>query len=399
MLVDDARGVRRSPGSRLPGRPAGDRHPRRAAGRHHARRPAARAAAWRRRPGPDDIAKLLLTSGSTGQPKAVICLHRGVAVERRPDRRLLRRSRAAGGGQPGALEPQPGRQRHPADGHRIAAARSTSTPASRSPAALRRDGAQPARGRADLPQHGARPAGTCWPASWSGTTAWRARFFSRVRRAAVRRRGAGPEHLRPHPGRGPCARSARGSASPAAMARPRPGPTATNVHWPNLTMGLMGLPVPGTDGEAGARAQGRLEFRVKGPQISAGYYRNPEATAAAFDEEGFYRLGDAARPVDPRPARARAGLRRPAVGELQAVHRHLRQRRRPAGGGGLGHRRRGGRRGGLRRGLWRRGPADLPQPARSAPARSERRPRRGARRSRRLQRPRRRAAAAGSTAR
>jgi feruloyl-CoA synthase len=76
------------------------------------------------------------------------------------------------------------------------------------------------------------------------------------------------------------------------------GPTATTVHWPNLTMGLMGLPIPGTRVKL-TPMQGRLEFRVQGPQVSPGYYRNPEATAAAFDEEGFYRLGDAARPVDP----------------------------------------------------------------------------------------------------
>jgi feruloyl-CoA synthase len=75
------------------------------------------------------------------------------------------------------------------------------------------------------------------------------------------------------------------------------GPTATNVHWPNLTMGLMGLPLPGTTVKL-APTQGRLEFRVKGPQVSAGYYRNPEATAAAYDDEGFYILGDAARCVD-----------------------------------------------------------------------------------------------------
>jgi feruloyl-CoA synthase len=63
-------------------------------------------------------------------------------------------------------------------------------------------------------------------------------------------------------------------------------------------MGLMGLPLPGTTVKL-APSQGRFEFRVKGPQVSAGYYRNPEASAAAFDEDGFYRLGDAARTVDP----------------------------------------------------------------------------------------------------
>jgi feruloyl-CoA synthase len=83
------------------------------------------------------------------------------------------------------------------------------------------------------------------------------------------------------------------------------GPTATNVHWPNLEMGLMGLPTPETTVKL-TPMQGRLEFRVKGPQVSPGYYRNPEATDAAFDEEGFYRLGDAARLVD--PARLERGL-------------------------------------------------------------------------------------------
>jgi feruloyl-CoA synthase len=70
-------------------------------------------------------------------------------------------------------------------------------------------------------------------------------------------------------------------------------------------MGLMGLPIPETTVKL-TPMQDRLEFRVKGPQISPGYYRNPEAMSAGFDEEGFYRLGDAARPVD--PARLEQGL-------------------------------------------------------------------------------------------
>lgn len=75
------------------------------------------------------------------------------------------------------------------------------------------------------------------------------------------------------------------------------GPTATLVHWPNLTMGLMGLPTPGTTVKL-IPADGRLEFRVKGPQVSPGYYRDAAASAAAFDDEGFFRLGDAARLAD-----------------------------------------------------------------------------------------------------
>jgi feruloyl-CoA synthase len=42
----------------------------------------------------------------------------------------------------------------------------------------------------------------------------------------------------------------------------------------------------------------KYEFRVKGPQVSPGYYNAPDLSAEAFDEEGYYRLGDAARLED-----------------------------------------------------------------------------------------------------
>ena len=74
------------------------------------------------------------------------------------------------------------------------------------------------------------------------------------------------------------------------------GPTAANVHWPNLTMGLMGLPVPGTWVKLVPVGE-KLEFRVKGPQISPGYFNG---ATAELDEEGYYATGDAARLVDPQ---------------------------------------------------------------------------------------------------
>jgi len=75
-------------------------------------------------------------------------------------------------------------------------------------------------------------------------------------------------------------------------------PTASNVHWPNDTMGLIGLPLPGNVFKL-VPAGEKLELRVKGVNVTPGYYRNEEKTRAAFDEEGFYRLGDAVRFVDP----------------------------------------------------------------------------------------------------
>jgi len=75
------------------------------------------------------------------------------------------------------------------------------------------------------------------------------------------------------------------------------GPTACNVHWLNDRMGMIGLPVPGTAVRLVPEA-GKLDFRVKGPQVSSGYLGRPELSAQAFDDEGFYVLGDAARFVD-----------------------------------------------------------------------------------------------------
>jgi feruloyl-CoA synthase len=81
------------------------------------------------------------------------------------------------------------------------------------------------------------------------------------------------------------------------------GPTACNVHWANGRMGMIGLPIPGTSVRLVPEA-GKLDFRVKGPQVSPGYLGAPERSARAFDEEGFYVLGDAARFVDPADPKA-----------------------------------------------------------------------------------------------
>ncbi len=85
------------------------------------------------------------------------------------------------------------------------------------------------------------------------------------------------------------------------------GPTASNVHWPNLTMGLMGLPVPGTTVKLAPVGE-KLEFRVKGPQVSAGYWLGPgQVQPLPVDDEGYYSTGDAAKLVDPEdPGQGRA---------------------------------------------------------------------------------------------
>src|ERR1700686_1752773 len=58
------------------------------------------------------------------------------------------------------------------------------------------------------------------------------------------------------------------------------------------------LPVSGNDAKL-VPNNGKLEVRAKGPNVTPGYWREPELTAKAFDEEGFYKLGDALKPADP----------------------------------------------------------------------------------------------------
>jgi feruloyl-CoA synthase len=62
--------------------------------------------------------------------------------------------------------------------------------------------------------------------------------------------------------------------------------------------GHVGLPVAGSEARL-VPVNGKLEVRVRGPNVMPGYWREPELSAKAFDEEGFYRLGDAVRPADP----------------------------------------------------------------------------------------------------
>ncbi|PSO32928.1 feruloyl-CoA synthase [Bradyrhizobium sp. MOS002] len=62
--------------------------------------------------------------------------------------------------------------------------------------------------------------------------------------------------------------------------------------------GHVGLPVSGNDAKL-VPNNGKMEVRCKGPNVMPGYWRQPDITAKSFDEEGFYKLGDALKPVDP----------------------------------------------------------------------------------------------------
>src|SRR6185503_19641306 len=75
-------------------------------------------------------------------------------------------------------------------------------------------------------------------------------------------------------------------------------PFALSTGAEGASAGVVGVPAPGMELKL-TPVGSKIEARVRGPNITPGYWRDEALTSAAFDEEGFYRLGDAMRFVDP----------------------------------------------------------------------------------------------------
>ncbi|PZO13230.1 MAG: feruloyl-CoA synthase [Burkholderiales bacterium] len=75
------------------------------------------------------------------------------------------------------------------------------------------------------------------------------------------------------------------------------GPFGIFVTSPNVKAGDLGLPTPALELKL-VDAGGKTEVRYKGPNITPGYWRMPAETAEAFDEEGFFKTGDAVKWID-----------------------------------------------------------------------------------------------------
>ena len=83
-----------------------------------------------------------------------------------------------------------------------------------------------------------------------------------------------------------------------SMGMTESAPFAIFVTSPHIRAGELGLPTPGMEIKLSPNS-GKLELRYKGPNITPGYWRNPEATREAFDDEGFFCSGDAVQWSDP----------------------------------------------------------------------------------------------------
>ncbi|MCP5280237.1 MAG: feruloyl-CoA synthase [Rhodoferax sp.] len=75
------------------------------------------------------------------------------------------------------------------------------------------------------------------------------------------------------------------------------GPFAIFVTNPHVRAGDLGVPTPGLVLKL-VDIDGKTEVRYRGPNITPGYWRNDADTAEAFDEEGFFKSGDAVRWID-----------------------------------------------------------------------------------------------------
>ncbi len=82
-------------------------------------------------------------------------------------------------------------------------------------------------------------------------------------------------------------------------------PAITSAHWKLDRAGNIGLPLPGLELKFIPNGQ-KLELRVRGVTVFPGYRNAPQLTAQAFDEEGYYRIGDAGLIAD--PARPESGV-------------------------------------------------------------------------------------------
>jgi feruloyl-CoA synthase len=75
-------------------------------------------------------------------------------------------------------------------------------------------------------------------------------------------------------------------------------PLATDCHFQAKRSGNIGVPIPGTELKLVPSGE-KLEVRVRGPNVTPGYWKAPQLTAQAFDAEGFYLIGDAVKFADP----------------------------------------------------------------------------------------------------
>ncbi|WP_316238145.1 feruloyl-CoA synthase [Bradyrhizobium sp. SZCCHNR1015] len=248
---------------------------------------------------PDTVAKLLFTSGSTGQPKAVINTHRMLTMSQQAKAQLWTFLREVEGG-PVIVDWLPW-------SHTFGANHNFNLVLNHG-GSIYIDGGKPAPGLFETSLANLRslvptiyfnvPRGfDMLVAALRADDDLRQKFFTGVR-CILYAAAALPQNLW----------DALNEMSRATIGRPAPlvsawgatetSPLATDCHFFAERAGNIGVPIPGTELKLVPTGE-KLEVRVRGPNVMPGYWKAPELTAAAFDEEGFYKIGDAVKLADP----------------------------------------------------------------------------------------------------
>lgn len=246
---------------------------------------------------PDSIAKILFTSGSTAEPKGVINTHRMLCV----NQAMLDAIERDGGERetpPTAISWQPW--------HHTMAGNATFNRSLRQGGVYYIDDGGPSQFARTL-ENLATVSPTTYsdvPLSWSmlvesmeGDANLRRKFFQHLE--SVTFAGASlPNSVWVRLQKLAIQETRQRIPVVAGLGSTETAPALFVLAWPTEATGYVGLPLPGTEAKLVPLSDGRYELRARGPNITPGYFRSPELTANAFDEEGFFCLGDALRIED-----------------------------------------------------------------------------------------------------
>jgi feruloyl-CoA synthase len=255
------------------------------------------ADAARSRTGPDSIAKFLLTSGSTGHPKAVVTTHRMMCSNQAMQRHAM----------PFVLEEPPVLVDWLPWNHVFGGSNNVNLVLCNGGSLYIDDGRPTPGGIGETVRNLREISPTVYlnvPKGFDMLVVHlqrdadlRSRFYSRL--CACFYAGAGL--LQPTwDALEALALSARGARVPilSGLGVTETAPSITFTTPEANRAGVIGLPGPGSIVKL-APVAGKFEMRVKGPNVMPSYWRRPDLTEKAFDEEGYYCLGDAVKLLDP----------------------------------------------------------------------------------------------------
>ena len=249
------------------------------------------------RVGPETIAKILYTSGSTGRPKGVVNTQRMLCSNQEMLRTVLPFlaeeppvlcdwlpwNHTAGGNHNFGLVLWNGGTLYIDEGRPL-------------PGRLRGDVRQPGRDLRDRPLHSTADVRDAAPLP-AGRPPSCASGSSPGSRSSSTPPPGSPSACSTSSRRWRWRLAARRSSGSRAWGPRRRHPSPSAPARAGASAGFLGFPVPGLEFKLAPVGE-KLEGRVRGPNVTPGYWRDDGLTSAAFDAEGFYRLGDAMRFLD-----------------------------------------------------------------------------------------------------